>query len=147
MLDDHDLHQQQWMRRLFSQFPDLVFREDNEVAEGPIDDWGGQVKASTAQQSKTRGNTDHTTTFSGGEDLHPAVTAARAVRKELRLTQASFARCLEVSARTLRDWEQNRRHPSGAAVTLLKWAADRPDYIRELHRARLEVLRSCVSGE
>ncbi|MHC5051733.1 MAG: helix-turn-helix domain-containing protein [Planctomycetota bacterium] len=35
------------------------------------------------------------------------------------LSQARFATLLGVSVRTLQDWEQGRRSPSGAARTLL----------------------------
>ena len=35
------------------------------------------------------------------------------------LSQARFAQLLGVSVRTLQDWEQGRRAPSGAARTLL----------------------------
>lgn len=59
----------------------------------------------------------------------PPVVAAR-----LRsgLSQARFARLLGVSVRTLQDWEQGRRAPSGAAKTLVLIAARRPDVLRSL---------------
>ncbi len=41
------------------------------------------------------------------------------IREGTRLSQAQFARLLGVSVRTLQDWEQGRRAPSGAARTLL----------------------------
>jgi putative transcriptional regulator len=41
------------------------------------------------------------------------------IREKTGLTQARFAELLGVSARTLQDWEQGRRAPSGAARTLL----------------------------
>lgn len=41
------------------------------------------------------------------------------IRKEAGLSQAQFAQVLGVSVRTLQDWEQARRRPSGAARTLL----------------------------
>jgi putative transcriptional regulator len=37
---------------------------------------------------------------------------------------------LGVSVRTLQDWEQGRREPSGAAKTLLRIAASTPEAIR-----------------
>jgi putative transcriptional regulator len=40
-----------------------------------------------------------------------------------------------VSVRTLQDWEQGRRNPSGAAMTLLRIAARHPDVIREVQMA------------
>lgn len=48
------------------------------------------------------------------------------------LSQASFAALMGVSVRTLQDWEQGRREPSGAAKTLLKVARLHPEILREL---------------
>ena len=59
-----------------------------------------------------------------------AVTA----RERIGLLQSEFAKLLGVSVRTLQDWEQNRREPSGAAQTLLKVAFIRPDAILETAR-------------
>lgn len=41
------------------------------------------------------------------------------IREKTGLSQARFATLLGVSVRTLQDWEQGRRAPSGAARTLL----------------------------
>ena len=48
------------------------------------------------------------------------------------LSQQKFADVLGVSARTLQDWEQGRRKPTGAARSLLAIAAKRPDVLREV---------------
>jgi putative transcriptional regulator len=48
------------------------------------------------------------------------------IREATGLSQARFAELLGVSARTLQDWEQGRRMPSGAARTLLLIAARDP---------------------
>jgi len=54
------------------------------------------------------------------------------VRMSARLSQSQFAALLGVSARTLQDWEQGRREPTGAAKTLLRVAAAHPEVLREL---------------
>jgi len=46
--------------------------------------------------------------------------------------QAQFAKLLGVSKRTLQDWEQGRRNPSGAAQSLLTLALKRPDVLEEV---------------
>jgi len=55
-----------------------------------------------------------------------AVPSISAVREKTGLSQANFARLLGVSVRTLQEWEQGRRAPSGAARTLLMIAARNP---------------------
>lgn len=60
-----------------------------------------------------------------------SVTIAVEARHRLGLSQAQFAGMLGVSNRTLQDWEQGRRQPSGAARTLLLIAALRPDAVHE----------------
>jgi putative transcriptional regulator len=47
-------------------------------------------------------------------------------------SQAAFAKLLGVSVRTLQEWEQGRKVPSGAAATLLKVAARHPKVLKEL---------------
>jgi putative transcriptional regulator len=59
----------------------------------------------------------------------PAAAEARAI---VGLSQQEFAQLLGVSTRTLQDWEQGRREPTGAARTLLKVAVKHPKMLREL---------------
>ena len=54
------------------------------------------------------------------------VPSVSSVREKTGLSQADFARLLGVSVRTLQEWEQGRRAPSGAARTLLMIAAKNP---------------------
>ena len=54
------------------------------------------------------------------------------IREQTGLSQRRFAQLLGVSVRTLQDWEQGRRAPSGAARTLLMVAAKNPRVLREV---------------
>jgi len=57
------------------------------------------------------------------------------IRKKLHLTQAKFAAMICVSIGTLRNWEQGRTYPDGAALAFLRVAEVKP-------RAVLEALHS-----
>ncbi len=59
-------------------------------------------------------------------------TLVAEARAKTGLSQDKFATLLGISARTLRDWEQGRRSPSGAAKTLLRIAAKHPEVLREV---------------
>lgn len=61
-----------------------------------------------------------------------AVPPIVAARQASGLSQAQFAALMGVSARTLQEWEQGRRKPSGAAQTLLRVAVAHPEVLREL---------------
>jgi putative transcriptional regulator len=54
------------------------------------------------------------------------VPAVSAIRERTGLSQSRFAQLLGVSVRTLQEWEQGRRAPSGAARTLLVIANKNP---------------------
>ncbi len=54
------------------------------------------------------------------------------IRKQLNLSQAAFAGLMGVSLRTVQDWEQGRRVPSGPAKSLLRIAEQRPEVFMEL---------------
>ena len=53
-------------------------------------------------------------------------------RHKVGLSQDQFALLLGVSKRTLQDWEQGRREPSGAAKSLIAIAMKRPDVLLEV---------------
>lgn len=58
----------------------------------------------------------------------------KAVRERLGLSQNDFARLLHVSVKTLQNWEQQRRQPTGPAAALLQIAQAAPDVVlRTLH--------------
>mgnify|MGYP005866418253 FL=1 len=54
------------------------------------------------------------------------------IREKTGLSQARFAELLGVSVRTLQDWEQGRRAPSGAARTLLVIAERNPQALLDV---------------
>jgi putative transcriptional regulator len=53
------------------------------------------------------------------------------IRAKAGLSQSEFARLLGVSVRTLQEWEQGRRVPSGPARTLLAIASRNPKVLLE----------------
>lgn len=50
----------------------------------------------------------------------------RAIREKVGLSQSAFAALLGVSTRTLQEWEQGRRTPTGPAYALLRVAERHP---------------------
>ena len=54
------------------------------------------------------------------------------IRAKLKLSQAAFAGLMGVSLRTVQDWEQGRRKPSGPAEALLRIAEQKPEVFMEL---------------
>ena len=52
-------------------------------------------------------------------------------RQSTGLSQAEFASALSISKRTLQEWEQGRRSPSGAAQALIRIARKHPEVVRE----------------
>ena len=70
------------------------------------------------------GNIGHVETV----ELSPVVEA----RRKTGLSQSRFAELLGVSLRTLQDWEQGRRKPSRAAMSLIQIAKQRPDVLHEV---------------
>ena len=54
------------------------------------------------------------------------------IRARLKLSQAAFAGLMGVSLRTIQDWEQGRRKPSGPAEALLRIAEQKPEVFMEL---------------
>ena len=60
----------------------------------------------------------------------------RAVRERASLSQSEFARLIGVSVKTLQNWEQDRRHPTGPAAALLRIIAYEPRLaLKAIHQA------------
>lgn len=59
-------------------------------------------------------------------------SSPKEIRRKLKLSQAAFAALMGVSLRTVQDWEQGRREPSGPAKSLLRIAEQRPDVFVQL---------------
>jgi len=70
-----------------------------------------------------KGNQDATRAF----EVTPQ--SIKETRQRYNLTQEEFAQLLDVSPRTLQNWEQGRREPEGPAKVLLKVAAVHPESI------------------
>lgn len=54
------------------------------------------------------------------------------IRAKLQLSQSAFAGLMGVSLRTIQDWEQGRRKPSGPAAALLRIAEQKPEVFTQL---------------
>jgi putative transcriptional regulator len=65
-------------------------------------------------------------------EVPPVVTA----RMKSGLSQSQFATLLGVSVRTMQDWEQGRRQPSGAAQTLITIAEQQPKVLKQVLKAQ-----------
>ena len=59
--------------------------------------------------------------------MQDAARFARRVRKRLGFSQAEFADRIDVSLDTIRNWEQGKRSPTGAAKALLKVLEKAPE--------------------
>ncbi|MDS0860570.1 type II toxin-antitoxin system MqsA family antitoxin [Burkholderia pseudomultivorans] len=59
-------------------------------------------------------------------------TDASVARAKVGMSQSEFANLLGVSVRTYRQWEQGRRKPTGAALTLLRVAIKHPEALKGL---------------
>ncbi len=60
------------------------------------------------------------------------VSPLASARLKIGLSQSEFAKMLGVSLRTLQEWEQGRRTPSGAAKSLITIAIKNPEALKEL---------------
>ena len=54
-----------------------------------------------------------------------------ATRARMKLSQSKFAALMGICVKTLHNWEQGRRKPTGAARVLLRVAAQHPEVVLE----------------
>lgn len=63
-------------------------------------------------------------------------SGVREIRERTQLSQSEFAQLIGVSIKTLQNWEQDRRRPTGPAVALLRIIAHEPQLaVSAIHRA------------
>jgi putative transcriptional regulator len=64
------------------------------------------------------------------------VPDVKKIRANYKLSQIEFAALMGISVSTLRNWEQGRRSPEGAARVLLNVAAKHPKIVWDVVRAK-----------
>ena len=68
------------------------------------------------------------------DEIIPASASAQIARAGTGLSQAQFAKLIGVSLRTLQEWEQGRKRPSGPASVLLRIVAREPQVVAMLNQ-------------
>jgi putative transcriptional regulator len=62
-------------------------------------------------------------------------SGVQAIRERTNLSQSEFAQLIGVSVKTLQNWEQDRRRPTGPAAALLRIIGKEPKFaIEAIHR-------------
>ena len=82
------------------------------LSSGRVDP--ARVDATTEADIAQQAATDET------HAMQDAAKFARRVRKRLGLSQTAFSERIDVPLETIRNWEQGKRCPTGAAKSLLK---------------------------
>jgi putative transcriptional regulator len=83
------------------------------------------IKAAREGRAIVRGEADPAT-----YRVHvPAEVDVRKIRQQLKLSQDEFAARFGLSVATVREWEQNRRRPEGAARVLLTVIEKEPEAV------------------
>ena len=59
------------------------------------------------------------------------------IREKLDLSQSEFARLIKVSVRTLQNWEQGNRQPTGPAEVLLELVSKSPKIVLETLHSKI----------
>ena len=111
----------------------------HELLQRMMDDPSGQMlrpARKTVLVPQPDGSIVRRVTDAAGKVAEDTISAEQRLsldaRIQLEMSQQQFAAMLGISVRTVHDWEQGRREPSGAARTLLKIAARHPEVVREV---------------
>lgn len=97
----------------------------------------GRLARKTTFEPLPDGSVRRTVTLSDGKVQKQKVLVGPqwqllAARSQAGLSQSQFARATGVSVRTLQEWEQARKVPSGAAQSLLKLVGRHPELLAKL---------------
>ncbi|MBK6999613.1 MAG: helix-turn-helix domain-containing protein [Rhodoferax sp.] len=97
----------------------------------------GKIGRTTTFEPLPDGSVRRTVTASDGTlERQEVLTGPKwqlmAARARSGMSQAEFARATGISVRTLQEWEQGRKVPSGAAQSLLKLVSRHPELLAEL---------------
>ena len=79
----------------------------------------GRINKAKLDATTERNTAEHKAA-DDAEAMQDAAKFARRVRKRLGLSQLEFSHRIDVSLETIRNWEQGKRSPTGAAKALLK---------------------------
>lgn len=124
-----------WVRKFEEKNPEKAMEIKNQLQRQALP----AIVNNPSEPSKTQGYarlwTDSLRKCEEQADIDPVVAAVIETRKFLKLTQARFARYLDISPRTLAEWEQGKRKPSGAARTLLVWVVANPEHLKIASRS------------
>ena len=60
------------------------------------------------------------------------VADVKAIRAQIKVSQAEFARIMGTSVDTIKSWESRRRNPTGLAAKVLSVIQKNPDFYQEL---------------
>jgi putative transcriptional regulator len=126
-----------YAKNVRASIPGAVLKQILELLEAVRALKSGQVGRSTTFEVLPDGSVRRTVTGRNGEQERQEILTGPqwqllAARSQSGMSQSEFARATGVSVRTLQEWEQGRKVPSGAAQTLLKLVSRHPELLAEL---------------
>ncbi len=62
-------------------------------------------------------------------DIHLSTIQIKEIREQMNLSQTVFAKLLNVSPSSIRQWEQGKRQPTGATQVLLELLKKKPNLL------------------